>query len=213
MIKFSPSVIFVQFLMLLHLFSSPWHAGTSVATVFNPYVTPSNIPSPLLRPPPSCFPLVIIVISQSYTPLSLTHNCHLATWTKLQKCENVEGIRNSKKIYTLAETVTIHFCRRAWESGEKTSNFSGEKEKVQNTWELRALGLGWFLFLRMDVPILQQLIVLIPLNNLPAALTFLTKWVEMWFVQYSSDGVIMAILSWSSQSLKPFHFFNLLSLK
>ena len=71
MIRFSHRVIFVRFLMLLQLFSSLLHAGTSVATVFNPCVTPTDLPSPLLRPPPSCFPLVKIIISQPYTPLSL----------------------------------------------------------------------------------------------------------------------------------------------
>ena len=100
----SPSVIFVRF-------CSPLHAGTSVATAFNLCVAPTNIPSPLLRPPPSCFPL--------------RHDCHLpiiyplvidsklsSSYIHRQNFRNVEmkEVSELKKISKLAETVTIHFC-------------------------------------------------------------------------------------------------------
>ena len=154
MIRFSPSVIFVRFLMLLQLFSSLLHAGTSVATVFNPCVTPTDLPSPLLRPPPSCFPLVKIIISQPYTPLSL----------------------------------------------RKHQTFPEKKRKGSKYLRSKRAGSSVISF---------PSIVLIPLNYLPAALTLLPKWVEMWFVQYSTaDGVYMAILSRSSQSLS--HFISLI---
>ena len=74
---------------------------------------------------------------------------------------------------------------------------------------------SWVISFPWACQFVDKLIVLIPLDYLPAALTLLPKWVKIWFAQYSTfcwwrhRGNIVV----KQPIFKLFHFFDLLPLK